>query len=58
MENNNPPSERMFNLYGRSERSLIYPNGVLIGQYDSPAQRDRLKGGIGKYYDEFKSEER
>ena len=48
----------MFNLYGRAERSIVYPNWVLIGQYDTAEERAFLEGGIGKHYDEFKIEER
>lgn len=58
MTENRNPSERMFNLYGRAERSLVYPNWVLIGQYDTADERAFLEGGIGKHYDEFKTEER
>ena len=47
----------MFNLYGRASRSLAYPNWVMLGQYDTDEERDRLKGGIGKFYDEFETKE-
>jgi len=55
MTENKTPSQRMFNLYGRATRSLAYPNWVMLGQYDSDEERDRLKGGIGKFYDEFET---
>jgi len=57
MTENKTPSQRMFNLYGRATRSLTYPNWVMLGQYDSDEERDSLKGGIGKFYDEFETKE-
>lgn len=52
------PNERKFNLYGRAERSLVYPNWVLIGQYDTAEERAFIEGGIGKNFTEYKTEER
>ena len=47
-----------YNLYARADRSPVYPNWVLIGQYTTDEGMSDLKRRLGSFYDEFKSEEK
>jgi hypothetical protein len=51
-------NKKRYNLYGRASRSPVYPQWVLLGQWDTQPELLRLKARMGQHYDEFQSEDK
>lgn len=58
MDTKNNPQDRKYNLYGRAEGSPVYPEWVLLGQFDTPEEREDLLARMGKNFDEFTQSDR